>query len=524
MKKLSIPSNEQSIEVESQHCFVIIGANGSGKSRLGAWIEKKNINDVHRISAQREISIPDYVQMKSSEQASNELFYGNEKNQNKIFRWGQEEYTNKLTADFNSVLSLIFAEKSRQDADFVIQCKQKEHEGIPHDNVPVMVIDKILAIWDSVFPHRRIIFSDAKVVASVDGNVDYNGKEMSDGERVAIYLIGQCLVARSGITLIIDEPEIHLHKSIMNKLWNKIEEYCEDKTIVYITHDLDFASSRKDSTKIWVKSYNDNNWELTVLEDNEDIPDNLMFEVLGSRKNVLFVEGEKSSYDFQIYSHVYSDYYIIPRKNCRAVIESTKAFNNIKQIHNLDIKGIIDRDYMTDAEVQTYKEQNIYSLEVAEIENIYCVNGLLKVVAEHLALPEKIIQDVKDFLFDEFKKELDNQLASMCEREIKHKLNCYSKSGNTKELLKSNLQSLVSSINIDEIYNFNKSRLDIKIDDHDYDYDQLLKVYNRKSLHKKISHFFGLRSGEYADLVLRLLKTDKKSEIIEEVKKFTPQI
>ena len=53
---------------------------------------------------------------------------------------------------------------------------------------------------------------------------DYHGKEMSDGERVALYAMGQCLCAPTGSILIIDEPELHLHSSIMQSLWDKLEE------------------------------------------------------------------------------------------------------------------------------------------------------------------------------------------------------------------------------------------------------------------------------------------------------------
>ena len=61
-----------------------------------------------------------------------------------------------------------------------------------------MITDKIIEIWNTVFPHREILFDDAKIKARIDANNDYHAKDMSDGERVAIYLIGQCLVAPSG--------------------------------------------------------------------------------------------------------------------------------------------------------------------------------------------------------------------------------------------------------------------------------------------------------------------------------------
>ena len=40
----------------STNSVVVIGANGSGKSRLGAWIEQRNFEKVHRIAAQRNLS------------------------------------------------------------------------------------------------------------------------------------------------------------------------------------------------------------------------------------------------------------------------------------------------------------------------------------------------------------------------------------------------------------------------------------------------------------------------------------
>ena len=51
--------------------IIIIGANGSGKTRLGAWIEKNMIDETHRISAQRALTFGTYIKQKSYEQAIN---------------------------------------------------------------------------------------------------------------------------------------------------------------------------------------------------------------------------------------------------------------------------------------------------------------------------------------------------------------------------------------------------------------------------------------------------------------------
>ncbi|EAL3891236.1 ABC transporter ATP-binding protein, partial [Campylobacter lari] len=56
--------------------IIIVGANGSGKSRLGAWMENEYRN-LYRIPAQRNTTISDSIMRYSYKEAKNDLFYGN---------------------------------------------------------------------------------------------------------------------------------------------------------------------------------------------------------------------------------------------------------------------------------------------------------------------------------------------------------------------------------------------------------------------------------------------------------------
>ena len=536
MKTIILPIKGVDTPTESEHSFVIIGANGSGKSHLGAWIEKKNPNETLRISAQRAISLSDNIIVRSEESSICKLVYGNENVQRKqkVYKWGEEEYTTKLVNDYEYVLSAIFAHQSKEDREYVKDCQQREKLNEEKAQVPIMIVDKIVDIWTAIFPQREIIIEDANIKARDKQGVFYHAKNMSDGERVAIYLIGQCLVAPDGITIIIDEPEIHLHKSIMHKLWDKIEEYCPNKTFVYITHDLDFAASRKDAKKIWVKSYdvesrtgiNHENWDIQILEDHDVIPDSLMIEILGNRKNVLLIEGEKGSYDYQLYTHIYDNHYVVPCHNCYKVIELTKAFNEerVRGLHNISVQGIIDRDYLTEAEIETYKEKGIITLEVAEVENLYLLSDIQRIVAEHMALENisEILEKVKDYLFEEFEKEKDAQITAICEREIRYKLSRFQKNGNGLDALRMQYANHIKTIDLDKMY----TEIEVKVNNisSEKNLDELLMIYNRKSLHQRVSHFFKLANNEYPQLVLRLLKTEKKTDIVNALKKHMPQI
>ena len=59
-----------------------------------------------------------------------------------------------------------------------------------------------------------------------------------------------------------------MHKSILVRLWDAIEAARADCVFLYITHNLEFASSRINSQIIWVKEFVTNNeWRYQLLED-----------------------------------------------------------------------------------------------------------------------------------------------------------------------------------------------------------------------------------------------------------------
>lgn len=59
--------------------LLFVGANGSGKTRLGTWLEMKSPDQarVFRISAQKSLSMPDTTTPMSIELAERNLVFGN---------------------------------------------------------------------------------------------------------------------------------------------------------------------------------------------------------------------------------------------------------------------------------------------------------------------------------------------------------------------------------------------------------------------------------------------------------------
>ena len=49
----------------------------------------------------------------------------------------------------------------------------------------------------------------------------------------------------------------------------------------------------------------------------------------------------------------------------------------------------IDRDYRSDYEIEKYKENNIFTLNVAEVENLFITEELIRLMAEHMGKEAK---------------------------------------------------------------------------------------------------------------------------------------
>jgi len=535
---IQIPKNNSN-EMEtfgSEKNLVLIGSNGSGKSKLGVWVEKYQPNYensqskiIHRVSAQRALDIPPSITMKSLNNSKNLIFWGQEapKSANEVAlkfirRWGQKPATHLLN-DISHVMSALFAEQRNRDNIYTegsrLRAKNQEVTLVP----PLSLIDVMKEICVDIFPYISLNFIDEKISVRVDGTDSYVGSEMSDGERVALYLIGQCLLIPQGSIIIIDEPEIHFHKSLMCRLWNRIEEIKENCLFIYITHDLDFASSRNNADKIWIKKYiHPDKWEWELIPQSKEIPENLILKIIGNRKNVIFTEGGLTSLDCTIYQKIFDDFFIVPVGGYKNVINSVKGMKSNPSLHYINAYGIIDRDFREDEEIQLLHDSNVYTLNVAEIENLLCTEKVVRIISEYLKLdPDEIFREVKTFILGELKKDFERQVSRFTAIRIQSKLNLFDKKIIGNENLKIAFEELNSTIDVNEIYNESTSIYQSIIDNEDY--EKALKYFNERSLLKRISPIFKLKLDGYEELIVRLLFSDKKNDIVSALKDYIPE-
>jgi len=386
---------------------------------------------------------------------------------------------------------------------------------------PITKLDRVKAVWEAILPHRKLIIGGLRIQTSVSGDASkiYNSSEMSDGERVIFYLIGQCLAAPKNGIIVLDEPELHLHKSIQTPLWTEIERLRPDCLFIYLTHDVDFAAAKECSKKIWLKEFDGIAWDWEPFNSDDNMPEDLLLEILGSRKPVVFVEGVNGSYDSALYTAVLRDFLVIPVGSCSQVIQSVKALKKNSQLHHLDVFGIIDRDRRVPAEIQGLEKDSVFVLSVAEVENLFCTKEIIEIVSTRLARDvDSDFLAVSDTIFSRLQGELETQASLRAASEIKFKLNMFDENAKGATALSSALQSLVVEIDVMAIYSHSLEEFNSVLSSKDF--EGLLSLYNRKSLSAQAGSALGLANGSLPEFVVRLAKGDCRDAITKSLRKY----
>ena len=313
----------------------------------------------------------------------------------------------------------------------------------------------------------------------------YNAMQMSDGERLVFYIIGEVICAPKESIIIIDEPENHLHYSIINTLWDEIESTRPDCKFIYLTHSIEFATSRINKEVMWIKKYNGNeSWDYELLDENDDIPEVLYYELLGSRRNVLFIEGDEGSLDYLIYNRLFRDYLVKPLQSCSKVIEATEAFNKLSAFHNLRATGIIDRDRRSEEEIRGYNTKNIFAPEVAEIENFFMTEEVIKCICKIRRVEvDEVFENIKSNVFMVFERMMNEQCKEISvyqtKEVIRNILQEFEKEKKYDVYINNSLGA-IQEFDYISIYEENKVKLIKCLEEKDY--TGVLKYFNFKGM------------------------------------------
>lgn len=526
------PNGERVDFTTHTNSVILVGANGCGKSQLGAWMERQEIDRVHRIGAQRNINISPHIQLKSYSDASEMMLYGTTDKlyqQKKIHRWGNGDDTTKLIDDFDDTLAALIALHNNANDEYIEVCKECEAQGKPLPHTRDTPLDKVLRLWNDIFPARELLYSDGQFSAKIkETGSTYPSREMSDGERSALYLAAQVFAIPhdDDRIIIMDEPEVHLNRSLLNPLWSKLESERTDCLFVFITHDVDFVSSHPASKKLWVKGFDGERWDLCELEEDSSLPEPLLVRLLGNRKPVLFVEGNRSSYDYAVYSAAYPEWHVVPVGGCTQVIENVRAFRATKAMHSYDVCGIIDRDYRSIEQLESLKQEGVFYLEVAEIENLFLTEPVLLLLARQFA-PEQdansVIEKVEDYVIRQrFHQQLIKHETNALKLRLKIELAGLDLSTLSIDEAGSKVRGLIDDLNLNAIAEDIKQEFE-KVDNRG-DYQQVLVWLNDKQVAHTVGSFFGVDNKRYIYKALAILSSEQGPQLLDAMRPCLPNL
>ena len=231
---------------------------------------------------------------------------------------------------------------------------------------------------------------EIEVVAPEPGEPRYLAFQMSDGEKSALQLSLEVLLAEPNSALILDEPERHLHPSISRRLIARLRAIRTDCHFVLFTHDLGLVESVIDQEEVAVVHVASATWDPSTpaapiywdVNVVTRLPDQVRYEILGARPKVAFVEGAVDGIDDQMWNAILNEeWHVHPSGSYEDVLRVTAGIRESSDFGWIEAVGIVDRDNRDSSEIASLRARGVAVLGVDEVENVYFTAPLREALA-----------------------------------------------------------------------------------------------------------------------------------------------
>lgn len=387
-----------------KNTVVLVGANGSGKSTFVDNLDGLSLPNLTVIPAQKtlyfskrtfrrtEVNIDSY---RKSNLSSTNGFY-------KIDTENETEAVEKIFSPFSFLITALINEVSQISTD---------ERYLDLEKRSISKWDQLLEIWKRIIPEIDFDIDSINRLVTVNRNGrKYTINGLSDGEKCILFYIGNVLIAEENGYIVVDEPETFLNPAIYNKLWELLIDIRSDCQFIFASHQVDFINARTNSTLVWCKKFfPPDTPELHPLTDEVDLPKELLTELVGSRKPILFCEGKKTSYDYNIFLNLFMDEYtVIPVDGHDNVIQYTKTFNDLSSMFDNTAVGIIDQDGLSETAEPFSKKSKVIRLPYNEIEMLMLNEEVMKSTLSVAVMTDFEIDDKINKFKKAFYREMSN--------------------------------------------------------------------------------------------------------------------
>lgn len=388
LAQLSVPvaGGAQVIPVYTGAPVVILGRNGTGKSAL-----------VHRLVNQLPAAI--YVPGSRPSYFDNEslsLTPASRRQLDANFRsWDSSPDTrwrpiSGTQRNEKAIHDLQNAETQyKVDAANDVATHGLNSQAIERLQSSLSPLDRVNALLSQANLPISLSIQQGELKATRD-QTTYSIAKMSDGERAALILAAETVTAKDGSVFFIDEPELHLHRSIIVPLLVALISERPQCGFVVSTHELELAPSLPAARLVLVRGSAWENgapaqWDIDLIEDVEDVPEDLRSDILGSRRRILYIEGTQGSLDQPLYAVLFPKVSIRPRDNCREVTRAVIGLRGVAALHRIEAFGLVDGDGMGPAQKLELEAEGIYALPSYSVESLYYSAEALYMVAQQQA-------------------------------------------------------------------------------------------------------------------------------------------
>ncbi len=213
-----------------------------------------------------------------------------------------------------------------------------------------------------------------------------------------------------------------MHSKLAVQFWDEAEGLRPDCRFVYITHDLNFALSRRGATVLVARSSN-------AIEaiSTDNLPSAVAAEVLGAAtlpfyaRRIFVFEGESGKGFASEFFAAWFDgdeTFSVPAGDRESVAATVTGLKKVGVV-GAEVIGLVDRDFYSD-DALAAPAKGVTVLPLHEVESVLCDENIIAALADHLGKDPKFV--LSEFLAKVRKEYRGQTLSVLIARRVRSRI------------------------------------------------------------------------------------------------------